>query len=281
MLEKAKRLLQPSGRSAVPAFMVMDVVAAATRLEAQGRRIVHMEVGQPAAGAPTPALDAARAALSAGPLGYTETLGIASLRRRIARAYAEWHGIDIDSRAHRGDHRFFVRFHSRVSRSIRSGRSRRDGAAGLSAIPSHFDCARLRAGLDRDERANALVDDGRRSPRAASRAATQRRGGGFAGQSDRHDDAGIRSRGVRPMRPRCRHRRYLGRDLPWPGLCLRGNERRRLILRRHHHQFILQIFLHDRMADRLDGGAAGAGARRRAVAAESRDLGADTLADRG
>ncbi|HUD88339.1 MAG TPA: aminotransferase class I/II-fold pyridoxal phosphate-dependent enzyme, partial [Xanthobacteraceae bacterium] len=29
-------------------------------------------------------------------LGYTETLGIASLRRRIARAYGEWHGLDID-----------------------------------------------------------------------------------------------------------------------------------------------------------------------------------------
>ncbi len=96
MLEKAKRLLQPSGRSAVPAFMVMDVVAAATRLEAQGRHIIHMEVGQPAAGAPSTAVDAVRAALSNGSLGYTETLGIASLRRRIARSYSEWHGIEID-----------------------------------------------------------------------------------------------------------------------------------------------------------------------------------------
>ena len=95
MLERAKRLLQPSARSAVPPFMVMDVVAAAARLEAQGRRIIHMEVGQPAAGAPKTAIDAARAALSS-PLRYTETLGMASLRRRIARAYAEWHGLDID-----------------------------------------------------------------------------------------------------------------------------------------------------------------------------------------
>ena len=55
-----------------------------------------MEVGQPAAGAPATAIAAARAALSSGPLGYTETLGIASLRRRIARAYCEWHGIEID-----------------------------------------------------------------------------------------------------------------------------------------------------------------------------------------
>jgi len=96
MLEKAKRLLQPSARSAVPSFMVMDVVAAAARLEAQGRRVIHMEVGQPAAGAPASAIAAARAALAATPLGYTETLGIASLRRRIAGAYGEWYGLDID-----------------------------------------------------------------------------------------------------------------------------------------------------------------------------------------
>jgi aspartate/methionine/tyrosine aminotransferase len=96
MLERAKRLLQPSARSAVPPFMVMDVMTAAARLEAQGRKIIHMEVGQPAADAPAIAIAAVRAALSSGPLGYTEALGIPSLRRRIARAYAEWHGLDID-----------------------------------------------------------------------------------------------------------------------------------------------------------------------------------------
>ncbi len=96
MLEKAKRLLRPSARSEVPPFMVMDVMAAAGRLEAQGRRIVHMEVGQPAVGAPATAIAAAKAALVSGPLGYTETLGIGSLRRRIARAYADWHDLDID-----------------------------------------------------------------------------------------------------------------------------------------------------------------------------------------
>jgi aspartate/methionine/tyrosine aminotransferase len=96
MLDKAKSLLQPSARSAVPPFLVMDVVAAAARLEAQGRRIVHMEVGQPAAKAPSTAIAAAREALSKGALGYTETLGIGSLRARISRAYREWHALDID-----------------------------------------------------------------------------------------------------------------------------------------------------------------------------------------
>jgi aspartate/methionine/tyrosine aminotransferase len=97
MLEKAIRLLQPSVRSAVPPFMVMDVMAAARRLEDEGRRIVHMEVGQPAVGAPATAIAAARAALGSGALGYTEALGVGSLRQRIARAYADWYGVDVEA----------------------------------------------------------------------------------------------------------------------------------------------------------------------------------------
>jgi aspartate/methionine/tyrosine aminotransferase len=97
MLERAKHLLQPSARSGVPPFMVMDVMAAAARLEAQGRRIVHMEVGQPAAGAPASSIAAVQAALPNGPHGYTETLGTAPLRRRIAEAYREWHAVALDA----------------------------------------------------------------------------------------------------------------------------------------------------------------------------------------
>ncbi|MBX6328431.1 MAG: aminotransferase class I/II-fold pyridoxal phosphate-dependent enzyme [Pseudolabrys sp.] len=96
MLEKAKNLLQTSRRSAVPPFIVMDVVAAAARLEAEGRRVVHLEVGQPAASPPRAALLAAQAALARGRLGYTETLGIASLRSRIARYYREVYRLDLD-----------------------------------------------------------------------------------------------------------------------------------------------------------------------------------------
>ena len=96
MLENAKRLLNPSKRSDVPPFIVMDVMAAAARIEAQGRRVVHMEVGQPAAPAPATAIAAAQAALAGGRIGYTETLGIASLRARIARHYAETYDLALD-----------------------------------------------------------------------------------------------------------------------------------------------------------------------------------------
>ncbi len=54
-----------------------------------------MEVGQPAAPAPQTAIAAARAALGSGPLGYTETLGIATLRARIARFYGERYGVAV------------------------------------------------------------------------------------------------------------------------------------------------------------------------------------------
>src|SRR3954467_10037480 len=96
MLEAAKRLITPSARSDVPPFIVMDVMAAAARIEAAGGRVIHLEVGQPAAPAPSTAIAAARAALASGRLGYTETLGIASLRRRIARHYADKYGVPVD-----------------------------------------------------------------------------------------------------------------------------------------------------------------------------------------
>ena len=56
--------LAPSRRSDVPPFMVMDVVAAAARIEAAGGRVIHMEVGQPGRRRHTPAREAAQAALT-------------------------------------------------------------------------------------------------------------------------------------------------------------------------------------------------------------------------
>jgi len=95
MLEKARHLIAPSARSDVPPFMVMDVMAAAARIESRGGRVVHMEVGQPAAPAPLTARRAARAALDLGDIGYTEALGIPALRAAIARQYSELNGVTV------------------------------------------------------------------------------------------------------------------------------------------------------------------------------------------
>jgi aspartate/methionine/tyrosine aminotransferase len=96
MQDAVRRALTPSSRSNVPPFIVMDVMAAAARREAAGGRVVHMEVGQPAASAPSSAIAAARAALDGGRIGYTEALGIPRLRARIAAYYAERHGVTLD-----------------------------------------------------------------------------------------------------------------------------------------------------------------------------------------
>jgi len=87
-------MLKASARSGVEPFHAMDVMTAAATLEAAGRNIVHMEVGQPGAPAPTPVLAAAAEALK-GRLGYTEALGVRALRERIARHYRDAYGIDV------------------------------------------------------------------------------------------------------------------------------------------------------------------------------------------
>ena len=74
-------------RGLVPPFIVMDVMRAANERAAEGGDVLHLEVGQPATGAPEPVLEAARRALAADRLGYTDALGLEPLRRRIARHY--------------------------------------------------------------------------------------------------------------------------------------------------------------------------------------------------
>ncbi|MCA8879700.1 MAG: aminotransferase class I/II-fold pyridoxal phosphate-dependent enzyme [Rhodobacteraceae bacterium] len=88
--------MKNSRRSAVDPFIVMDVVQSAAEAEAAGRRIIHMEVGQPGTRAPALARSAVAAALDAQPLGYTVTLGLPVLRRSIAQLYARWYGITLD-----------------------------------------------------------------------------------------------------------------------------------------------------------------------------------------
>jgi aspartate/methionine/tyrosine aminotransferase len=92
---RAKELLSASNRSNVPPFMVMDVMAAAERIEKAGGHVIHMEVGQPAAPAPQAALAAAHRALDAARIDYTSALGIPSLRERIARHYRDAYGCDV------------------------------------------------------------------------------------------------------------------------------------------------------------------------------------------
>ncbi len=84
-----------SKRSKVDPFIVMDVMEAAARAEATGRRIIHMEVGQPGTPAPLGAREALSKAMGAGALGYTVALGIPELRARIAKHYGDTYSVDL------------------------------------------------------------------------------------------------------------------------------------------------------------------------------------------
>lgn len=86
---------QPSRRSDVAPFIAMDVLSEAASLEATGRSIIHMEVGQPSAPAPAAALQAARDALQHGKLGYTEAMGVRPLRVALSNHYRRTYGIRI------------------------------------------------------------------------------------------------------------------------------------------------------------------------------------------
>lgn len=79
--------IQPSGRSNIESFKVMDVMGRAIELESEGRHICHMEVGQPGSSAPQKVIEKAKLALSNDLLGYTNALGIASLRNEISKHY--------------------------------------------------------------------------------------------------------------------------------------------------------------------------------------------------
>ncbi|WP_294623933.1 pyridoxal phosphate-dependent aminotransferase [uncultured Roseovarius sp.] len=88
--------MRNSSRSGVDPFIVMDVMEAARRAEAEGRHIIHMEVGQPGTPAPEGARDALAKAMGEDAMGYTVALGLPELRERIARLYGEWYDVDLN-----------------------------------------------------------------------------------------------------------------------------------------------------------------------------------------
>jgi aspartate/methionine/tyrosine aminotransferase len=88
--------MRRSRRGQVDAFIVMDMVAEANRLEASGQHIIHMEVGQPGTGAPAGAVVALGAAMGDDAMGYTVALGLPALRQGIAKLYQRWYGVDLN-----------------------------------------------------------------------------------------------------------------------------------------------------------------------------------------
>ena len=73
------------------------MLSRAHALEAQGRHVVHMEIGEPDFSAPGPVVEAGMRALREGKTAYTAALGLPALRDAIASHYQEQFGVNIDA----------------------------------------------------------------------------------------------------------------------------------------------------------------------------------------
>jgi aspartate/methionine/tyrosine aminotransferase len=76
-------------------FHVMDLLARARALEAQGKDIVHMEIGEPDFVTPEPICEAAKRAIDAGLTHYTPAVGLPALREAISGFYQSEYGVSV------------------------------------------------------------------------------------------------------------------------------------------------------------------------------------------
>jgi len=85
-----------SRMSGIAPLQVLKLLARAKALEAEGRSIIHMEIGEPDFPTPEPVVQAALAATRGGDVHYLPALGLPELRRAIARWYRDAWAVDID-----------------------------------------------------------------------------------------------------------------------------------------------------------------------------------------
>lgn len=80
----------------VNAFHVMSLMAEAKQLEAEGNRVIHMEMGEPDFSTPQPIIDAGIESLQSGRTHYTPTLGLPALRETIANFYLTEYRVTVE-----------------------------------------------------------------------------------------------------------------------------------------------------------------------------------------
>ena len=76
----------------------MAILARARELEAAGRSIIHMEIGEPDFPTPAAVVEAATRAIATGDVPYAQAGGIPELREAIARYYAERYQVEVSPR---------------------------------------------------------------------------------------------------------------------------------------------------------------------------------------
>ena len=88
MAQIAKRVFELGTESA------LDVLLRAKALEATGRKVIHLEVGEPDFPTPAHICEAAVAAMNAGHTHYTAASGILELKQAVAKSYKSRHGLE-------------------------------------------------------------------------------------------------------------------------------------------------------------------------------------------
>jgi len=92
-------MYRPAARLAeIEPFHVVELFTRARQLEAEGRDVIHMEVGEPDFPTPEPVARAAIEAIGAGRGFYTEALGLPALRQAISDFYRNRYGIAVPAR---------------------------------------------------------------------------------------------------------------------------------------------------------------------------------------
>jgi len=95
MNEVAERLRVAARMADIEPFEVMEIQTLAREVEARGRDVIHLEIGEPDFRTPAPVVEAAKRALDTQPMFYTSALGLAPLREAIAGFYRDRYGIDV------------------------------------------------------------------------------------------------------------------------------------------------------------------------------------------
>ncbi|MEY3289345.1 MAG: hypothetical protein RLZZ419_1587 [Pseudomonadota bacterium] len=82
--------------SEISSFYVMELLRRAKHLEAQGKDIIHMEIGEPDFPTPPTIVDAGIKHIQTGAVKYTPAGGLPELRKKIATFYQRRYGVTID-----------------------------------------------------------------------------------------------------------------------------------------------------------------------------------------
>jgi aspartate/methionine/tyrosine aminotransferase len=95
MNDVAGRIHLASRMAHIEPFEVMEIQTLARSLEAEGRDVIHLEIGEPDFRTPRPVVEAARRALDSKPMFYTPALGLGELREAIARFYRDRYRVEV------------------------------------------------------------------------------------------------------------------------------------------------------------------------------------------